>query len=386
MNILMLSEDPVLAVPGSEAHERVREYARVCGEMTVVVLTADAAVRGMGAMDSLTWYAAAARSPFLRRWRAFRMVRTLCRRRRFDALTVQAPDEMGLLMYLFARVYGIPLQVQVHADIMSPWYRRASWRERACYYFARFLLPRADGIRVVSERIARSLTGQPMCVPRERISILPVATDISRFISAVPDSELTRRFSNFSFKIIAVGRFVEREKNFFLLIRAMARLVEKNPYALLVLVGAGPDEARYRRAIISRKLERNIIIEPWRTDLPVFLKSFDCLALSSYFEGWGRVVVEAMAAGVPVIMTDVGLAGELVHNGREGLVVAIDDEIGFAGALATMAGDRALRTSMGERAQDAVSGHLDNSREKYLADYRASFLRLVGALRNRALQ
>ncbi len=385
MNILMLSEDPAIVVPGSEPRERVREYARVCGEMTVVVLTADAAARG-GAMGCLTWYVAVARSPFLRRWRAFHLVRNICRRGKIDVLTVQAPDEMGLLMYVCARVYRIPLQVQVHADIMSPWYRRASWRERARYYFARFLVPRADGIRVVSERIARSLTGPPMRIPRERISILPVATNISRFVSAVPDAELTHRFSTYSFKILAVGRFVEREKNFLLLIRAMARLVTTNPDALLVLVGAGPDEVRYRRAISSHKLERNIIIESWRTDLPVFLKSFDCLALSSYFEGWGRVVVEAMAAGLPIVMTDVGLAGELVHNGREGLVVAVDDETGFAGALATMAGDQVFRTSMGKRAQNTVSELLNHSREKYLADYRASFVRLMSAKKNPASQ
>lgn len=383
MKILMLSEDPAVAVPGSEAHERVLEYAHACGEMAVIVLTPDTTARG-GAMENLRWYAAAARSPFLRRWKACRIVREVCRRKRFDAITVQAPDEMGFVLYLFARAYRIPLQVQVHADIMSPWYAKGSWRERVRYHIARFLLPRADGIRVVSERIARSLAVVPLKIPRARISVLPIDTDIRRFADALPDSAATRRFASFSFKVVAVGRFVEREKNFLLLIRAMARLVKTNPHALLVLVGAGPDEARYRRAIISRKLERTIIIEPWRADLPGFFKAFDCLALPSYFEGWGRVAVEAMAAGLPIVMTDVGLAGEMVHDTLEGFIVPVDDEAAFASALAALANNQALRLRMGIRAEHTVGEHLNNSREEYLADYCAGFLRLVNAKKSPA--
>jgi glycosyltransferase involved in cell wall biosynthesis len=87
-----------------------------------------------------------------------------------------------------------------------------------------------------------------------------------------------------------------------------------------------------------------------RADIPELLQACDVFALASDFEGLPVAVIEAMAAGLPVVATSVGGVPELVEQGRTGVLVAAGDGAGLAGALATMVADAGLRAEMGARA------------------------------------
>ena len=115
------------------------------------------------------------------------------------------------------------------------------------------------------------------------------------------------------------------------------------------------------------------MIEPWRDDLASFYKSFDVFLLPSNYEGWGRAVIEAMAAGLPVVMTDVGLAGEVVKNNENGIVVPVGDRVRFVSAVIALARNPALRRRIAEEAAHTVHNLRPGTWGEYHRRYQESF-------------
>lgn len=341
----MISADPRVKVSGSESAARMTEYAKLFDALHIVVL---------------------ARGRIFAAWREARALRG-----QYDLITAQGADETGMLAYVLSRISRVPFHLQIHTDVMSPWYRSAGWKERIRYAMARFLIPRADCIRTVSERIRHSLLQSTIYdLQSEKICVLPIFTDVSKFSAAFPDPETERRFKEYDFKMIAVGRFVEKEKNFGMLIEVMREFVKICPRVLLVLVGEGPDRKRYQLQATNYKLEKNVIIEPWRNDLPSFLKSFDLFLLSSRYEGWGRAGIEAMAAGLPVMVTDTGLAGEVVKNGENGIVVPVGDAQAFLQAVKTIYENPQKRKFLANAGRETAKNLQPLSPAEYLVQYR----------------
>ena len=174
--------------------------------------------------------------------------------------------------------------------------------------------------------------------------------------------------------MLAVGRFVDKEKNFSMLIDVMVEFVKICPKALLVLVGDGPDKSSYQSLVTGYRLERNVVIEQWRDDLPAFYKSFDLFLFSSNYEGWGRAVIEVMAAGLPVVMSDVGLAGEVVKHGENGLVSPVGDKNMFLAAVVDLYRNPEKRRTLVLAGKKIVRELSPKTKEEYLEFYKESFL------------
>ena len=134
-------------------------------------------------------------------------------------------------------------------------------------------------------------------------------------------------------------------------------------------------ESKLDQAEIEK--ERNVIIEPWRNDLASFYKCFNVLLISSNYEGWVRVAIEAMAAGLPVIMTDVGLAGEIVKDGVNGHVVPVGDEAAFLDAVCDLYRNPEKRHAFAEAGRRTIAEMKPRSQQEYLELYRKSFERCI---------
>ncbi len=396
----MLAQDPNICVVGSNVRKRMERYAELFDELHVVVMTASFKARkpqslfcfgetprspdehsvskrkkAIGVFCGHFFLYPAAGNPLLRRWRIYTTARTLARRVHFDVVSAQAPDEVGFIAYRIARRFGIKLQLQVHTDMLSPWYWRASWKEYLRALLAGFLLPRADCVRAVSRRIKRSLIAE-LHIPESRIFVLPIFTDREPFSARggqAPRSEDLARLKEYVFRMIAVGRFVDKEKNFSMLIKMMLEFIKQEPAAVLVLVGDGPDKENYKLQITNYKLEKNVIIEPWRNDLPSFYQCFDALLISSNYEGWSLVAIEAMAAGLPLVMTDVGLAGEVVHDNANGRVVPVGDTDAFLDAVLDLYRHSEKRCAFADAGRRAVAEIKPQSETEYLKLYRKNF-------------
>ncbi len=284
----------------------------------------------------------------------------------------------GVLAFLLSRRFSVPLQLQVHTDVFSPWFRRAGWKEYIRFWLAKVFVPRADCIRVVSRRIAESLYRTKFGTRTElssvqKVTILPIFTDISDFFNSQPALATEKRFKDYNFKMIAVGRFVDKEKNFSMLIDMMRDFTKVCPRALLVLVGDGPDRKNYESRIRGQGLEKYVILEGWRDDLQQLYKSFDLYLMSSNYEGWGRAVIEAMASCLPVVMTDVGLAGEVLKNGQNGIVVPVADKRAMLQAVKDLYQNPELRAKFAKAGQETVKNLEPRSKEDYMKAYAASY-------------
>lgn len=365
----MISGDNAIMDEESDVHERMRSYAHICDELHIVVLGGEYNMRHP--YGNLFLYSVSG-NKIMQRIAAYRIAREIATREHIDVITAQSPDELGLIAYLVARLHSVRLQLQVHTDICSPWYRRAGIVPRMKYILARFLLPRADCVRVVSRRIAKSLIDN-LHIQVPLLTVLPVFTDIQMFMAQKIKIRKDPRTQGCACAMIAVGRMREKEKNFSMLIRAMVEVIKKFPTAVLVIVGDGPDREYYQSLISLFRLERNVFLDQWRNDLPLFYPSFDLMVMPSYIEGWGRVALEGMAAGLPVLMTDVGMAGEIVREGINGRVVAVGNQSALTTAISDLCAHPEIRIKLAKAARETAYHFHPSTKEEYLALWKKSF-------------
>jgi len=136
------------------------------------------------------------------------------------------------------------------------------------------------------------------------------------------------------------------------LVSAMAKVAEKYPKSLLVLVGKGDDkgdeEIKLKEQVEKAGLEKKVRFLGWRSDVDEIMGCFDIFVLPSLNEGMGRVLVEAMAAGLPIVASRVGGIPDLVKDGKNGLLVPPEDASALERAITVLLKDKAQRKRMGE--------------------------------------
>jgi glycosyltransferase involved in cell wall biosynthesis len=268
-------------------------------------------------------------------------------------ISAQDPLAAGLAGWLVHALTGQPLLIQEHGDIFAGGHWRAESRaNRRWYGIARFLIRRADRVRVVADRVRAHV--RALGVPDERIVQLPVLTDVRAFAGRAPAVDLRALHPRASLVVLSVARFVP-QKNLALLVRAFARLQREDPRAVLVLVGQGEEESALRAEIARHALGASVTLMPWSADVASLMKTADVYALSSNYEGWARVLIEAMACGLPAVTTDVGCVGQVFLDGEHGRVVPVGDEAAFADALLLLAKDPAARAAMSARGPAAAA-------------------------------
>ena len=115
-------------------------------------------------------------------------------------------------------------------------------------------------------------------------------------------------------RFLAIGRFSHLHKGFDILINAFAQFANRNKEWNLVIVGEGPEEGMYRELIAKYHLEERVVIHPFTNNVQTFYSNAQIYVLSSRWEGFGLVIVEAMAHGLPVISSDLPTSKELIGD------------------------------------------------------------------------
>ena len=180
--------------------------------------------------------------------------------------------------------------------------------------------------------------------------------------------------------IICIAR-LHPVKDHAMLVRAFARVAGAMPDVDLVLAGDGELRATLQAQVAAAGLEQRVSFLGVRRDVPDLLRAADVFALTSVSEGASITVLEAMASGVPSVLTAVGGNGELVRDGVEGLLVPRHDDEAAAQALMRILGDAALRTKLGAEARHrALSTYqLDRTVARYGELYQQGYRRATGA-------
>jgi glycosyltransferase involved in cell wall biosynthesis len=260
-------------------------------------------------------------------------------------VTSQDPFEAGILAWWIARLAGARLEIQLHGDFFGPYWRREAWHRPFRLRIAAWLLTQADAVRVPSARVAASIRE---FVPEQKIARIPVAPRDGAFVRGPRAPRPT---------ILYLGR-MSREKNLLMLVEAFEKVLGYFPNAVLVLGGNGPEEETLRpwaKRINQKFGEDAVHFRDWDSTPPGSLVSeaWAC-ALPSNHESWSRFIVEAANAGCPVVMTDVGAAGEVIRDGESGWVAPVGDKDAFAAALIEALTNRTEAERRAENAKRAA--------------------------------
>lgn len=216
----------------------------------------------------------------------------------------------------------------------------------------------ADRIVVNSEGLRRYMIAHG--IRPERLQVIPNSVDIERFRFEPREEKRSDPF----FRVLFVGR-LDRQKGVDVLVRAAAELADVR----FDLAGEGPERDALQAQ--ARDLP-NVRLLGFRPDVPELLARADALALPSRWEGMPNVLLEAMAAGVPVVATRVAGSADLVEDGVNGLLVEPDDPRALASALVRLRDDGPLRTRLAEAGRLTASKHAPEAiADAYKALYRS---------------
>lgn len=206
--------------------------------------------------------------------------------------------------------------------------------------------------RQTAERNSR-LSG----IPLERFTILPNAVDLGEFVPG--DRTAARRrlgLDTDGFVLGFAGR-LHPVKNLDVLLRAFALASRKQPGIRLALAGDGPLHRDLLGQAGELGVSENVVFLGARDEMHLVYPAFDALALVSSSEGCSRVMIEAAACGLPLLLTPVGHAPVFAVEGRAALFVPADDVERLAAAISRLAGDDRLRAELSAGARAAAAPH-----------------------------
>ncbi len=212
----------------------------------------------------------------------------------------------------------------------------------------------------VLERIARQIWKFPATI----VSYVPNGVDVTKYardpsheyyFSVVP--ELAKHQGKLLVGTVATLR---KEKNIPRLLRVFAQATT-NLDAVLVIIGSGPEHQALQQLVQENYLTEKVILLGHKDDPAEIVKCFDVFAISSDTEQMPIAVLEAMAAGCPVVGTDVGDIKEMVAPSNETFLCPTTDEAAFVTQLQRLLTDAALRASLGQQNQARCRALFDKS-------------------------
>ncbi len=356
MKALFISNDARVFIEGSSVQARMQEYAAAIGELHIIGRGTDTKITTIG---GLTLHSVAV-SKFLAPFVLPRAARAVCVKYGIEIVSAQDPFEYGLMASKAVQGTQAKLHLQLHTDVFSKWFTMGATKfspyavmpalNRVRQHLADRLLPRADGIRVVSERIKESLERRfgSKLAPIRVIPIAPSAA-LPAPVAFPPD--------HFTFRLVTVGR-LEAEKRVDDIFAAFALVKDRYPTLGLYLVGDGRERARLKKLAVRLGLKTRIVFLGEREDALGLMQSADLFIQASAYEGYGRTLIEAALARIPIITTDVGIVGEVLRPLEDVLVSPPGDPNALSFNIVRLMESVQDRTELIAHAAQTVEEHL----------------------------
>lgn len=362
MKILNISLDKKIFDPDSKAAKRVSAYGGLFEKFDFVVLTLRGYRVSVFGKNQAVPTNSSSRFGYLPT--AYRLAKKMMEENNYDWVASQDPFEMGILSFILARKYKTKLQVQIHGDYFgSLYWRKESLANRLRFYLGKFVVKRADLVRTVSHRTKESLV--KLGVPAHKIIVLPIYSEV-----AERDLVANKENGNGEFVFLTVGRLV-KVKNIRLQLEALKETLQICPQAMLWIVGDGPERKALENLSKSLEIAERVKFFGWQENLDRFYSEADAFVLSSNYEGWGMVAIEAASFGLPILMTDVGCAGEVIKDGESGVVIEVGNRSALAAAMQKIMTDKEFAQKIGRQAQEETKSLPTEA--KYLDLFKKSF-------------
>jgi glycosyltransferase involved in cell wall biosynthesis len=296
---------------------------------------------------------AAVRGAFCGRVRLAGAILRLHRRRPVDLVTTQTVYDEAWLALLIGRLLGIPVVGQIHFDVFSPVALRDALGTSPLARLRSALLFRGlkyfSGLRCVAEATAAAVRER---VPRARVCTIPVPVDMVRAPADVPES---RKRS-----VLFVGRLAE-QKNLFRWLDAAAAVRRAEPDVTFDIVGDGPLRTPLMAHANRLALGPNVRFHGalGHDSIKPLYASASLLLMTSKYEGFGRVVVEAAAHATPTVATAATGLTEIIEDGTSGILIGTDEPSDVAAATLRVLRNPSMGRSLGAAARDRVTSRYD---------------------------
>jgi glycosyltransferase involved in cell wall biosynthesis len=246
--------------------------------------------------------------------------------------------------------------------------------------FNRTLLRRRDRAVGVGEAVRRALIDNEG-LPADRVAVIYNGVDLTPYREQSRDRQAVRAALRTELGIpeatllLAQIARLDDLKDHATAVRAMARIAAAVPQSLLLIVGDGPERPKIESLVRELGVERHVRLVGTRRDVPEILQASDLFLLSSKSEGIPLTVIEAMAARLPVVSTDVGGLSEIVVAGETGLLAPAGDDAALAAAAIELWQDASRRAAFGEQGFRRACDKFDEARMH--RDYQALYAEML---------
>jgi glycosyltransferase involved in cell wall biosynthesis len=268
-----------------------------------------------------------------------KMVLTL--RKIHPDLTHVQDISMSVPAFVTKKLFGIPYVVMTQgSDIYHP--------DTFDRLIRKTVLKNASGVIALTKDMKKRLQ---QVVDRD-ITVIPNGVDITPF------QEMKRSSHQMQKSLIFVGR-IEQVKGIEYLLQAMVTVIQKYPQVRLVILGTGEDEARIQALAAILPLEKSVefVGSVPHEEVPRYMADSDIFVLPSLSEGFPLVIVEAMAAGLPILATNVGGLKEVVQDRMNGFLVDPQNAGALADKLLFMLQNPVILDEMSRNNIQAATGY-----------------------------
>ena len=331
MKILMVSLDKTLLganggglpAQAGDAQERHRRYGEFVEKLDIVVFSRSGFQKN-AISEKVTAFPTNSFSKFNYIFDAYKIGKAIFRQNNYDLIDTQDPFFTGLVGYWLKKKFKKPLEIHFHGDFWG----NAFQSEAGIFqlFLSKFIARYADGIRVVSQGIKEKLVKKG--IAPEKIAVIPTPVDLEKFKAFEPEKVKQIKDDYFNKKIILYAGRLVKVKNLPLLLKAVAMIRNSKHNIILLIIGEGGEKAKLKRKVRRLEIEDVVVFisSAPQKDLVNYYHAADVFVLPSFSESLGKVLIEAGAAGCPVVSTETTGARDVVVEGRTGYLVPIGDE------------------------------------------------------------
>jgi glycosyltransferase involved in cell wall biosynthesis len=280
----------------------------------------------------------------------------------------------GVVGRLAAWMAGVPIIVHTyHGHVLRGYFGPM---KTAFFRWLETMLARKTDVAVtVSAALRDDLAGMGVA-PREKIRVVPLGLDLARFARPHPRGLLRKpcRVADGEILVGVVGRLVPI-KDVRCFLEAAAAVLQSGRSVRFAVVGDGELRADLEQYAVQLGLGAHVSFAGWRKDLEAVYADLDVVVNSSRNEGTPVALIEAMAAGCPVVATAVGGTSDLLGAGARGLLIPAADPDALARAIERTLDDREETARRAQAARDYVLTH--HSAERLLRDIDALYRELL---------
>ena len=355
MRVLMISIDKTLlgADYSGDVLERHQKYAEKIGSLDIIIMSKKW-LKKRKISSQLTVYPTNSSTKLNYIFDTYEIAKNIYWPDKFDLIVCQDPFLTGLAGWLIKKRFKVPLLIHFHGDFWNNKYwlfeKGRWWFNWFFFLISKLIVARADGIRVVSSGIKNKLIKSG--ISKDKIRVISTPVNIEKFEKYDNGKVDGLRLKNKNHKtIINVGR-KDPSKDYKTLYKAIELVYQDYKKLAFWQIGS----KSYLRGKI--KADENLILNSLdkikQEDLINYYNASDIYVSSSCSESFGKVLIEAMACGLPVVATTTTGSKEVIKNGVNGFLVPIGDSQALARKILYLLNNPDKAKEMGQAGKEMV--------------------------------